>query len=191
MIFASNNKNKIEQVKKYLNGFEVKGLKESGIEIDINEDQPTFVGNASKKALEIYNLTKQPVIADDSGLCIKAFDGWPGVVTHRFLGESTPNERNEYILQKMKDIPNHERGCSVECAIAYVDQNGKLFVFEGKFDGFITTEQKGENFFGFDSIVAFDDTLTQTFAMLTDEQKLKFNARSLALQQLKDFINNQ
>ena len=172
MIFASNNNNKIEQVKQYLTGFEIKGLKESGIDIDINEDQPTFVGNASKKAMEIYNLTKQPVIADDSGLCIDEFNGWPGVATHRFLENSTASSRNEYILEKMKDIPNNKRTCSVECAIAYVDQNGKLYVFEGKFNGYITTEQKGDNFFGFDSIVAFDESLEQTFAMLNDEQKL-------------------
>lgn len=191
MIFASNNNNKIEQVKQYLTGFEIKGLKESGIDIDINEDQPTFVGNASKKAMEIYNLTKQPVIADDSGLCIDEFNGWPGVATHRFLENSTASSRNEYILEKMKDIPNNKRTCSVECAIAYVDQNGKLYVFEGKFNGYITKEQKGDNFFGFDSIVAFDESLEQTFAMLNDEQKLKFNARSLALLQLQNFINNQ
>lgn len=191
MIFASNNQNKIRELKKYFKDYQIKGLKESGLDIDIDEDQPTFAGNASKKAMEIYNLTHEPVIADDSGLCIDAFDGWPGVMTHRFLGDSTPYERNEYILNKMKNLKDNQRGCTVECVIAYVDKNGKLHIFEGKFKSSIAHAQQGENYFGFDSIVYTDNTKTKTMAMLTDEQKLKINARSLALQQLQDFINSQ
>ena len=190
MIFASNNKNKISQVKQFLHPIEIKGLLEAGIEIDVDEDQPTFAKNAAKKALEIYNLTHEEVIADDSGLCINAFDGWPGVLTHRFLGENAnEHDRNNYIIDKIKSLEPSERGCTIECAIAYVDKNGKLEIFEGKFNGYIATKELGDNYFGFDSIVYIDEEQTTTIAMLSDEEKLKINARSLALNNLKSFLN--
>ena len=91
MIFASNNKNKIEQVKEYA-GEDIKGLKEAGIDIDVEEDGKTFEENAVKKAKEIFKIANVEVIADDSGLCIDALDGWPGVMTHRFLGEEATEE---------------------------------------------------------------------------------------------------
>ena len=85
MIFASNNKGKITEVKKILKGFEIYSLKEKDIAVDVVEDENTFEGNATKKAKEIYNLAKEETIADDSGLCINCLNGYPGVMTHRFL----------------------------------------------------------------------------------------------------------
>jgi XTP/dITP diphosphohydrolase len=87
MIFASNNKGKLNEIKSIFPEEEILSLKEAQIDIDVEENQDSFYGNALKKAKEIYELAKIPVIADDSGLCINAFDGWPGVLTHRFAGE--------------------------------------------------------------------------------------------------------
>ena len=77
------------------------GLKEKGINIDVEEDGQTFEENAIKKAVSIYELTGEAVVADDSGLQIDYFEGWPGVYTHRFIPSSTAEERNEAILEKM------------------------------------------------------------------------------------------
>lgn len=192
MIFASNNTDKISQVKKFLPKFNIVGLKEYGVDVDVVEDANTFEGNAIKKAKEIYNLTGEEVIADDSGLCIDLFDGWPGVLTHRFLGEnSTEKQRNQYILKKMKDVPISKRGCKVECAIAYCDKRGKITLFMGEFKSKISFKQQGKNFFGFDSIVYADKTYTKTIADFTDEEKLKINARSKALKKLNKFLLQQ
>ena len=79
MIFASNNKGKINEIKKILKGYEIYSLKEKNIDIEIIEDEDTFIGNATKKAKEIYSLVKEETIADDSGLCINCLDDFPGV----------------------------------------------------------------------------------------------------------------
>lgn len=95
MILATNNKGKLKEIREILTEYKIKSLKEVGISVDVVEDQASFQGNALKKAKEIYELAKEAVIADDSGLCITAFDGWPGVMTHRFMGEeATDEERN-------------------------------------------------------------------------------------------------
>ena len=98
MIVATNNQGKLKELKEILNSYELYSLKESNIDIDVEENQDTFYGNALKKAKEIYEISNIPVIADDSGLCITALDNWPGVLTHRFLWkQATDLERNSYI----------------------------------------------------------------------------------------------
>lgn len=105
MIVATNNKGKLEEIKSILEGYEIFSLKDKNIDIEIEEDQDSFLENAKKKAIEIYNITHEEVIADDSGLCINALDGFPGVKTHRFLGDNaTDKEKNEYLINEVKDI---------------------------------------------------------------------------------------
>ena len=151
-----------------------------------------YTYNQERNIYNCINTEKAEVIADDSGLCIDALDGWPGVFTHRFLGEdATEQERNEFILEKMKDLPLEKRGCSIICVIAYVDENGELHTFTGEFKSKISFEQTGDNFFGFDSIVYKDEECKETIASLSNEEKLKINARSLALQQLQQFLSKK
>ena len=88
MVFATNNIGKIRELKDIFGEGNIVSLDEVGIKIDVLEDQDSFYGNASKKARELYALINNPVIADDSGLCIDALDGFPGVFSHRFLGEN-------------------------------------------------------------------------------------------------------
>ena len=90
---------KLQEVRKILNEYKIYSLNDKDIHIDVEEDQETFYGNAKKKALKIYDLSKEETIADDSGLCVNALNGFPGVMTHRFLGEdATDHERNQYII---------------------------------------------------------------------------------------------
>lgn len=83
MVIATNNKGKLEEIRKILNK-EVFSLKDKNIDVDVIEDADSFQGNATKKAIEIYNICHEPVIADDSGLCIDALDGYPGVMNIDF-----------------------------------------------------------------------------------------------------------
>lgn len=180
MIFASNNKGKLREIKDIFVDYEIKGLKESNIDIDVLEDGTTFYENASKKAHEIYEITKCPVIADDSGLCLAAFDGWPGVLTHRFLGENkTDHDRNEAIINKLNNTNN--RKAYVVCNLVYYDGEKEL-VGVGKLEGTITNEERGDNGFGFDSIFLLNNG--KTLAELSEKEKNLVSARKLAAEDL-------
>lgn len=190
MIFASNNENKINQMKDLLNIDSLNGLKESGIFVDIPEDGATFEQNAIIKAEYIYNLTHESVIADDSGLCIDALNGFPNVSTHRFLGKNaTYIDRNRYILNKMKNQNN--RNAQVVCALAIIDKNGVITCVRGELNGTITKKCIGKNNFGFDCIVKLSNG--KTLAQLTDSEKIQVNARKIAVEKLKEVLvqNNQ
>lgn len=181
MIIATNNKGKLNEIKKILNEYKIYSLKEKGIEIDVVEDKDTFVGNAKKKAIEIYNLTNEETIADDSGLCIDALGGFPGVMTHRFLGDdATDKERNEYLINEVNKYDN--RRAQVVCDLVYYNGD-EVIVGEGILEGAISTKARGENGFGFDEIFELPNGMT--LAELTPEEKNKVSARAMAAKVLK------
>ena len=181
MIVATNNKGKLEEIRKILSDYEIYSLRDKGIDIDVEEDQDTFVGNARKKAKEIYELTKEATIADDSGLCINSLNGFPGVMTHRFLGEeASDRERNEYLIKEADQ--NEDRSAQVVCNLVYYDGK-KEIVGEGILEGFISKECRGENGFGFDEIFELPNGLT--LAEITPEEKNNISARSRAIKDLK------
>ncbi len=186
MIFASNNQGKLKEIKSIFNETEIISLKEANIDIDVEEDANTFYGNALKKAKEIYNLTKVPVIADDSGLCIDAFDGWPGVLTHRFAGEeATDEDRNNQLIEKLTNIENKK--AQVICNLVYYD--GKdIIVGEGILNGHITNP-RGTNGFGFDPIFELENG--KTLAELSKEEKNLCSARYLAAIDLKNKLKEK
>ena len=189
MIIASNNKNKILQFKEILPNFNLKGLKDAGIEIDVEENGETFEENSFIKAREIYNITHDSVLADDSGLCIAEYDNWPGVATHRFLGEeASATDRNKYILDRMKSLPHEKRVCTSVCVITLIDRLGKPHVFRGELVGHVSTEIRGLNTFGYDDIFELPDG--RTMAELTNQEKYEYSARANALKQLKEFVDN-
>lgn len=183
MIFATNNKEKLKEIRDILNSYQITSLKENNIDVDIEENGKTFYENALIKAKYIYELTKIPTIADDSGLCIDKYNDWPGVMTHRFLGDNkTDKERNIAIIDKMKDLSKDERKASVVCNLVYYD-GVNIIKGEGIIRGFISTELRGEFGFGFDPI--FELPNGKTLAELTSNEKNKVSARALAAQYLK------
>lgn len=183
ILMATNNKGKIKEMKEILKKYDLVSLEEIGCNIDVVEDKENFEGNALKKAKEISRATNMPCIADDSGLCIDEFDGWPGVYTVRFLGEdSTARQRNEYILNKMKDLSENKRTAKVKCVVVYYE-NGKEIVAKGEVEGKIAMNYRGENGFGFDEI--FELKNGKTYAELSKEEKNKISHRKIALENLK------
>lgn len=188
VLFATNNKDKLTQAKTYFGENNVVGQKEYGIDMDVEENGKTFEENAIIKAKAIGEITNEIVIADDSGLEISEYNGWPGVYTHRFLGEnSTTKERNDYILEKMKDLPYDKRKCTIKCVIALY-YNGDIKTFTGEYHSHILKEKVGDNNFGFDEIVEVANG--KSFASLTNEEKLKINARGLALKQASEYLKS-
>lgn len=185
MVIATNNKNKLKEFKDMLNDKEIYSLNEKNIKIDIVEDGKTFLENAKKKATVIYNLVKEEVIADDSGLCIKSLNGFPGVETNRFLGNVSNHEKNEFLINKLDDFK--DRSASFICNLVYYDGK-KYFVGIGKLDGKIAKYERGDNGFGFDSIFELPDG--RTLAELSSYEKNLISARNLALKDLISKLNN-
>lgn len=183
MIFASNNEGKLREIKTIFNNYEIKSLKDVQIDVDIVEDMDSFYGNALKKAKEIYRLAKIPVIADDSGLCISVLDDWPGVMTHRFLGENvTDEERNNAIIKKMEKYKGNDRKAKVVCNIVYYDGLNTISG-EGILKGKISKERRGENGFGFDEIFELENG--KTLAQLSRCEKNEISARRKALEVMR------
>lgn len=189
VVIATNNQGKLEEIKQILSKYEILSLKDINCEIEVQEDQETFEGNSKKKAKEISQIVQMPCIADDSGLCIEAFGGWPGVYTARFLGEkSTPRQRNEAIIEKMKDLKGEERKAKVVCVMSYYE-NGEFIVAKGEIEGKIATNLRGENGFGFDEIFELENG--KTYAELTAEEKNAISHRKRALENLEKQLTNK
>ncbi len=176
MILATNNKGNLMEIKAILEEYEIYSLKDKNIDIDVLEDEDTFYGNALKKAREIYKISGEPVIADDSGLCITALNDFPGVFTHRFLGEdATDEERNYDLIRRVNNIS--DRSAKVVCNLVYYDGKN-ILVGEGILQGRIVREPRGQNGFGFDPIFELENG--KTLAELTSEEKNMLSARHLA-----------
>lgn len=190
ILAATNNSGKIKEIKEILENYEVLSLKDINLEIEVIEDGKTFEENATKKANEIYDKTKIPCIADDSGIEIEEYNGWPGVLTARFLGEDKATneyarQRNEYILEKMKALPKEKRKVSHITCIAYCDENGAKTAI-AKQEGYIASKPKGENGFGFDEI--FELPNGKTMAELDLQEKNEISSRKKALEKIKKQI---
>lgn len=181
MIAATNNKGKLKEIREILNEYRIYSLKEMGIYVDVEEDGETFLENAKKKAIEIYNIAHEEVIADDSGLCINALNGFPGVMTHRFLGDDASDiERNEYLINEVDKYS--DRSAKVICNLVYYNGND-IIVGEGVLNGFISKKRRGENGFGFDDIFELSNGLT--LAELSADEKNEISARALAIKDLQ------
>ncbi len=190
LLVATNNEGKLKEIEQILKEFEIISLKQCMLEIEIEEDGKTFEENATKKAKCIYEKTKIPCIADDSGIEIEEYEGWPGVITARFLGiDKSSNEyarkRNEYILEKMKNLPKERRKVKHVTCIAYCNENG-CKVVRGEQTGYIAEFPKGENGFGFDEI--FELSNGKTMAEISKEEKNKISSRKVALEKIKNFV---
>ncbi len=188
IVVATNNSGKLREIKEILKYYEIISLKDLNLNIKIMEDGKTFKENALKKAKEVFKATNIPSIADDSGLCIDALNGFPGINTARFLGESASDEdRNNYILEKMKDKKESERTAEVVCSIAYVDFKNE-FIVEGVIKGKIPYQKRGNNGFGFDPIFELENG--KTLAELEDFEKNNVSSRKIALEKLKEILEN-
>ena len=188
IVVATNNEGKLKEIKEILKEYELVSLKEIKCKIEVEEDKETFEGNALKKAKEVFEKTNMPCIADDSGLCINVFEGWPGVNTARFLGEgATQKQKNDAILEKMSKFKGEERKAKVKCVIVYYYKKDKYITAKGEIEGRIAEEPRGKNGFGFDEIFELNN---KTLAELTKKEKNMVSARKLALENLKKQLTN-
>ena len=194
LIFATGNAHKAYEVKKMLEGLDVNvlTLKDAGLDLEIEETGKTFRENSLIKARAVYNASKHAVLADDSGIEIDAFGGAPGVYSSRFMGEDTPYPvKCAAILERMKDVPDEERGADFRCVMSFIapDAEGRPqeFVEEGAVYGRIARAPAGENGFGYDPVFLLPERGVTT-AELSDEEKNAISHRGLALQAMKPHL---
>ena len=193
VILATNNDNKLREIREMLadSDIQVISLKEAGIIKDVEETGNTFKENALIKAKEICAMTGEPVLADDSGLEVDYLDGAPGIYSSRFMGEDTPYaEKNKAIIEKLKDAKEGERGAAFRCVMALVFPDGREFFTEGKMEGIIAQEPKGENGFGYDPIVYLPE-YGRTSAQLSPEEKNAISHRGQALKKMVEIIRRE
>jgi XTP/dITP diphosphohydrolase len=187
IIFATNNKNKVEEIKHLSHQkFQIFTLQEVGIDIDIPEPHDTLEANATEKSSTIYKLTNEAVFSEDTGLEVHALGGAPGVKSARYAGEGRNMQDNiDKLLQELKDKPS--RTAQFRTVVSLIIE-GKEYQFEGICKGHITHEMDGSNGFGYDPVFIPEGS-NATFANMDIAEKNKFSHRKKAVQKLIDFLN--
>jgi XTP/dITP diphosphohydrolase len=199
VFLASANAKKIREMQRILAehvaGVEVLGITDLEGYVEPVEDEPTFAGNALLKARAGVAATGLPSIADDSGLCVDALNGMPGVLSARWSGSAKSDERNnELLLDQLHDVPDERRGAHFTCAVAWVMPDGRERVVEGRMDGRIIREVRGSGGFGYDVVFVADehdadnDGLGLTSAELAPEEKDRISHRGRALRELAPYV---
>ena len=162
-------------------GHDVKTLADLGVTREPEEDGETFLDNARIKALAALAETGLPALADDSGLCVDALDGAPGVYSARFGGFSTDRERNAHLLRLMDRREN--RACYFHCSAVLVFPDGTELFAEGRCGGLLLDTPRGQNGFGYDPLF-FLPGIGKTMAEITPAEKDALSHRGRALREL-------
>lgn len=191
IVAATGNKGKIREFQEILGtmGCEIISMKDMGIDIDIEENGTTFEENALIKARAIAKLCDYPVISDDSGLCVDALDGAPGIYSARFAGEDADDsDRNRHLLKLLDGIEN--RKAHYVAAIAFITSDGKEMTTVGRTNGEILLEEQGTGGFGYDPLF-FCTEINKCFGLATPDEKNEVSHRGRALRKLYEILNTE
>ncbi len=191
IIFASNNEHKLIEVKNILGcDYKINSPSEMGIlDFEVDEDRDTLKGNALKKARTLYAMVNNPVFADDTGLFVDALKGELGVRTARYAGENASyEENNNKLLLSLKGLSKEKRRARYITVIAYIDKLGNEHFFEGKIEGEILSEKKGNNGFGYDPIFYVSE-YNMSMAEMDESLKNKISHRANAVRNLKEYLD--
>ncbi len=186
-IIATNNQHKVVEIERILAplGMTAVTAGERGIDLgNVVEDGDTFRANAYIKAKHAFNLCHSPVIADDSGLCVDALGGRPGVYSARYGGEDASYlDKISLLLDELKDVPDAQRTAHFTCAVCCILDENTIIEVEGRCEGEIAHAPSGEGGFGYDPVFTVDG---RSFACLTAEEKDRYSHRGNALKKLRD-----
>lgn len=189
IVFATNNKHKLEEIRKITNNkLKILSLADINCYEDIDETGTTLEANALIKARYVKNNYGYDCFADDTGLEVEVLKGLPGVYSSRYAGEACRSADNiKKLLAVLKDTEN--RKARFRTVIAVILNNREYF-FEGIVNGVISLEEKGDNGFGYDPIFQ-PEGYNNTFAELGDDIKNKVSHRALASEKLMKFLMNE
>lgn len=188
IIIASNNQGKIAMIQSILDNYRVLPMSAAGIDIDVEETGETFMENARLKAETIAaQLNGQACLADDSGIEVDYFGGFPGVRTKRWF-DGTDRERNLALIAKLDGVEKSKRKVKFKVSMALSDGTETLTA-ESYIEGYVAEAPRGENGFGFDEIFELENG--KTLAELTFEEKNEIVVRKEVLEQLKKQLENK
>jgi XTP/dITP diphosphohydrolase len=187
LLIASTNLGKVREYQQLLNGLscELIGLAEVGIAQDVDETGVTYEANALLKAHEYAELSGLLTLADDSGIEVDALNGKPGVHSARYAPDSPTRIRR--LLEEMQNVPADQRSARFQCVIALAWPGGRAEITTGTCEGWITTEARGHNGFGFDPVF-FVPERGVTMAELPDEVKNQISHRARAAQKMRPIL---
>lgn len=200
IIVATTNAHKAKEIEDMLclPEFEVIDALDAGIICDAEEDAPDFVGNALIKARDAHKLCIENgidacVLADDSGICVDALNGEPGVFSARYAGVGAGQDAiNKKLFAKLNGIPFDERTACFKCALAFIDEEGSEFTCEGTVEGRVGFEPVGDEGFGYDPIFfpkEYDYKLS--FGQVDSNEKAMISHRARAVEMLRKKLLNK
>jgi XTP/dITP diphosphohydrolase len=187
VIVATRNKGKLKEFRAMLEpaGYEVLGIDDIDATLpDVVEDAETFEGNALKKAREYAAALGQAVISDDSGMCVDALGGAPGVYSARYAGEGAGDEAN--LAKVLADLRGQTSPAQYVCVLVFVD-GAREVVVRGECEGEIIHTRRGDGGFGYDPVF-YVEQYGRTMAELTMDEKNEISHRAKALQQLVELL---
>lgn len=187
MVVASNNAHKLREIAQIFSEYEIISQRQAGFDAEVEETGTTFEENALIKAWAACKALGLPVLADDSGLCVDALDGAPGVYSARYCGWHGDDQSNRQML--LKNMEGVENRTAYFCSsIVLVYPGGKVLTAEGKTYGKILHAEDGDGGFGYDPIF-FSDDLQKSFGQATAEEKNGVSHRYRALCVLREKVS--
>lgn len=190
-VFASHNAGKIAEVSEMLAPLGIKVKSAADMDLpDVEETGTTFAENSLLKSQTIAKATGLPCIADDSGLCVDALNGAPGVYSARYAPNRDFDKGMDILLFEMEKSGNPSRKAHFACVVSLAYPNGEYHLFEGRVDGQISREKmRGEGGFGYDPLF-IPDGYSCSFAQMSHDDKNKISHRGRAMQKFKEYISN-
>ena len=203
LYLASGNKHKKQEMQQILPDYEIRIPSDDGIDFDPLEDGKSFYENSLIKARALWELVHEPVIADDSGICVDALGGEPGIYTSRYAGPDfmhgkpdgskiTQDEQNKFLIQQLNDTCSENRACHYTCAMVLLLNKDRFFVAQETFEGELIhsiEEQAGTGGFGYDPIVWLPQ-YKKTVAEISAEEKNKISHRGKAVHAIAQILKN-
>ena len=203
LYLASGNKHKQKEMQELLPDFEIRIPSDDGIEFAPIEDGKSFYENSLIKARALWNLVHEPVIADDSGICVSALNGEPGIYTSRYAGPNfmhgkpdgskiSQEEQNRFLIEQLNATGSRDRSCHYTCAMVLLLNPERFFVAQETFEGELIPsieKQAGSGGFGYDPIVWLPQ-YKKTVAEISAEEKNKISHRGKAVQTIKKVLEN-
>ena len=189
IILATSNQHKKKELTEIFdNKINFKTLNEIGFNDKIIENGKTFIENSLIKCRAVFNAIKKPVMADDSGLCVKTLHGEPGIFSARYGGKGlTDKQRYEYLLKNIKE--KDDLSASFICALVLYINPNNIYIVQEEVKGEITFEPRGNNGFGYDPVF-FIPEFGKTAAELTNDEKNSISHRGKAAKMMKKIIDN-
>ena len=186
IVVASGNKAKLREIARIFQGYEILSMQEAGFTDDIEENGSTFEENALIKARAVSRALGVNALADDSGICVEALGGAPGVHSARFCGRHGDDAANNaLLLEKLKDVPQDRRRAYFESCVALCFADGREITASGRTYGRILEKAEGEGGFGYDPLF-YSDELGMSFGLASAEQKNAVSHRGKALAALAE-----